>query len=206
MNIRRVFGGLSNPGPSCDGNPAGSDAGNAFRACNRRAGWLGWSHHDLPLADRGVADWRRYRRAPPQAQKLFEAGKYDELIQLVAATASPSSLERYLAGLANLKLEPPNREAARQAFDQLAGDERDAWTFVGRSADALVDDESDAAVEAAAKRSRWIRTRSSRTTSSDWRTRRRRTGPAPSRRSRKPRRSIRRSPTRTTTLARRTIT
>jgi tetratricopeptide (TPR) repeat protein len=86
---------------------------------------------------------------PPEAQKLFESGKYDEVIQLVTRNESPSPEERYLAGQSALKLDPPNRDAAKETFGRLGGDENDAWTFIGRSASALVDRQSDEALAAA---------------------------------------------------------
>jgi tetratricopeptide (TPR) repeat protein len=90
---------------------------------------------------------------PPSAQKLFESGQYEALLERVAAakdeTAPPDAL--YLAGQAALKLEPPDRDAAKTAYERLEGegDETRAWTFVARSAALLIDHAADPALAAA---------------------------------------------------------
>lgn len=86
---------------------------------------------------------------PSQAQKLFESGKYDELIQLVNEDQSPSPEDVYLAGQAALKVEPPDREAAKRAYARLEGGDENPWTLIARSAKALVDHAADEALAAA---------------------------------------------------------
>lgn len=88
---------------------------------------------------------------PPSVQKLFEAGQYGELIQQVATDEAPSPEALYLAGQAALKLEPPDREAAKNAYARLAGagDDNAAWTAIARSATALVDRAGNEALAAA---------------------------------------------------------
>lgn len=86
---------------------------------------------------------------PSQAQKLFESGKYDELIQLVNEDQWPSPEDVYLAGQAALKVEPPDREAAKRAYARLEGGDENPWTFIARSARALVDHAADEALATA---------------------------------------------------------
>ena len=90
---------------------------------------------------------------PPSAQKLFESGQYEALLEQSAVAtdeaAPPDAL--YLAGQAALKLEPPDRDAARTAYARLEGegDETRAWTFIARSAALLIDHDADPALAAA---------------------------------------------------------
>ena len=78
------------------------------------------------------------------ARTLFEAGKYQDVVDRTPAE-SPSDAQ-YVKGLALLKLN--RQDEAKQAFRRLesAGG---AWQSVGRSAVALIDGNSDAALEAA---------------------------------------------------------
>jgi tetratricopeptide (TPR) repeat protein len=89
--------------------------------------------------------------AQPSAQKLFEMGQYDQLLERVATDADAPPDALYLAGQAALKLEPPDRDAARKACQRLEGegDETRAWTFVARSAAHLIDHAADPALAAA---------------------------------------------------------
>ena len=90
---------------------------------------------------------------PPSAQKLFESGQYEALLERSGVVqdeaAPPDAL--YLAGQAALKLEPPDRDAARTAYARLEGegDETRAWTFIARSAAHLIDHDADPALAAA---------------------------------------------------------
>jgi tetratricopeptide (TPR) repeat protein len=88
---------------------------------------------------------------PPSVQKLFESGQYDALRQRVAAEDVPPPADLYLAGQAALKIEPPDRDGAKAAYAQIerAGDEQSGWTFIARSAKAVVDHAGDEAVRAA---------------------------------------------------------
>lgn len=82
-------------------------------------------------------------------QRHFEAGQYAELLELVATIETPSPVDRYLAGQSALRLKPQDVEQARMWFRQLGMDEADPWTWVGRSAVALLDRNLDEAVAAA---------------------------------------------------------
>jgi tetratricopeptide (TPR) repeat protein len=85
----------------------------------------------------------------PATQQLFESGQYDELIQRVADAHDPSPAEIYLMGQSALKLAPPDREAAKLAYARLERGDEHAWTFIARSATALVDHAADEALGAA---------------------------------------------------------
>lgn len=93
--------------------------------------------------------------APAQlsVQKLFESGQYDQLLQRVADDDAATPEAIYLAAQAALKLEPPDREAAKALHRRLegSGDETSAWTFIARSAAAIVDHAADAALAAASQ-------------------------------------------------------
>jgi tetratricopeptide (TPR) repeat protein len=81
--------------------------------------------------------------AQEEARKLFEAGKYQAVVEQTAADQSAAG--QYLKGLAHLKLNQP--DAAKEAFQKLGGD--DAWRSVGQSAVALADGNQQGAVAAA---------------------------------------------------------
>ena len=82
--------------------------------------------------------------AQDDQRKLFESGKYQEVVERTADDESPGA--QYLKGLAHLKLDQP--DAAKDAFRRLErGDE--AWKAVGDSAIASIDGNRDAALEAA---------------------------------------------------------
>jgi tetratricopeptide (TPR) repeat protein len=82
--------------------------------------------------------------AQDDPRKLFESGKYQEVVERTANDDSPGA--QYLNGLAHLRLKQPDE--AKDAFRRLErGDE--AWKAVGESAIALVDNNRDAALEAA---------------------------------------------------------
>ena len=74
----------------------------------------------------------------PALQKLFEAGKNNEVIAAIPAdTSNPSAL--FLLGQVSEKLR--DRDTARTAYKKIASllPESDAWHFVGMSAAQLVD-------------------------------------------------------------------
>jgi tetratricopeptide (TPR) repeat protein len=81
--------------------------------------------------------------AQENARKVFEAGKYQAVVEQTASDDSPAA--QYLKGLAHLKLNQP--DVAKEAFGRLAADE--AWKSVGQSAIALADGNQDAALAAA---------------------------------------------------------
>ena len=81
--------------------------------------------------------------AQDEAQKLFEAGKYQEVVERTASESTPEA--RYLKALAHRKLD--QNDQAKDAFRQLA-EAGDAWKAVGESGIALVDGNLDDAVNA----------------------------------------------------------
>jgi len=80
--------------------------------------------------------------AQEDVRKLFEAGKYPEVIARIPASAPPDA--QYVKGLAHLKLN--QADAAKEAFGRLDGG---AWKSVGQSAIAMADGDQDAALAAA---------------------------------------------------------
>jgi tetratricopeptide (TPR) repeat protein len=83
---------------------------------------------------------------PPSVQNLFESGQYAQVLERVRAADAPTPQQLYLAGQSALKLTPPDDGQARTWFGRLGGAETDAWTFVGRSAVAVVGDDAAKAV------------------------------------------------------------
>jgi tetratricopeptide (TPR) repeat protein len=81
------------------------------------------------------------RSTAQEARSLFEAGKFQAVVEQSAA--APAA--QYLKGLAHLKLNQP--DAAKEAFGRLGAD--GAWKSVGQSATALADGNQDAALAAA---------------------------------------------------------
>jgi len=81
----------------------------------------------------------------PTIQSLFEAGKYQQVIDQVSATEEPQPADVYLAGQSARKLDPPDLDAAREWFGRLADGDENPWTFIGRSASAVVDGDSNKA-------------------------------------------------------------
>jgi tetratricopeptide (TPR) repeat protein len=75
------------------------------------------------------------------ARRLFEAGKYPEVVERTAGDASPEA--QYLRGLAHRKL--GQTDQAKEAFGRLQGG-GEAWKAVGESAVALGDGNLDAAL------------------------------------------------------------
>jgi tetratricopeptide (TPR) repeat protein len=82
--------------------------------------------------------------AQDEVRKLFEAGKYQEVIERTSGESAPEA--RYLKALAHRKLD--QNDEAKQAFRQLE-EAGDAWRAVGESGVALVDGNVDGAVNAA---------------------------------------------------------
>lgn len=74
----------------------------------------------------------------PTIQQLFESGQYAPLLERVAAAEMPSPEDLYLAGQASRRLDPPDEVQARNWFIRLGGEETDYWTFIGRSAIAML--------------------------------------------------------------------
>ncbi len=84
-----------------------------------------------------------------EIEKLFESGRYEALLERVAEAGAPPVEDRYLAGHSALKVKPPDLQRARELFGGLGADPEDPWTFIGRSAVAVMDHQAEAAVTAA---------------------------------------------------------
>jgi len=82
--------------------------------------------------------------AQDEVRKLFESGKYQEVVERTSGESAPEA--RYLKALAHRKLN--QNDQAKEAFRQLA-EAGDAWKAVGESGVALVDGNVDDAVNAA---------------------------------------------------------
>ena len=82
--------------------------------------------------------------AQDEVRKLYEAGKYKEVVARTSGESAPEA--RYLKALAHRKLN--QNDQAKDAFRQLA-EAGDAWRAVGESGIALVDGNGDEAVNAA---------------------------------------------------------
>ena len=82
--------------------------------------------------------------AQDDAQKLYESGKYQEVVERTSSETAPEA--RYLKALAHRKLD--QNDPAKDAFRQLA-EAGDAWRAVGESGVALADGNVDEAVNAA---------------------------------------------------------
>jgi tetratricopeptide (TPR) repeat protein len=82
--------------------------------------------------------------AQDEIQKLYESGKYQEVVERTSGESAPEA--RYLKALACRKLD--QNDQAKDTFRQLA-EAGDAWQAVGESGVALVDGNVDDAVKAA---------------------------------------------------------
>ena len=82
--------------------------------------------------------------AQDDVRKLFESGKYKEVVERTSGDVPPEA--RYLRALAYRKLD--QNDQAKDAFRQLTG-AGDAWRAVGESGIALADGNTDEAVNAA---------------------------------------------------------
>jgi tetratricopeptide (TPR) repeat protein len=86
--------------------------------------------------------------APAQEdiQKLFDAGRYQEVVDKTPADAPPDA--QYRKGLARRKIDQHGE--AKEDFGRLSGG-GEAWSAVGESARAMIDGNLDGALEAARK-------------------------------------------------------
>ena len=77
---------------------------------------------------------------------MFEAGQYQQVIDIADSSASPEVL--YSAAQSHQKLGAANE--ARDTYGRLAArPDDDAWHFIGLSAQQLLDNQTDAALESA---------------------------------------------------------
>lgn len=99
----------------------------------------------LAVAFCGVATVAAQDMSP---QQLFDAGRYNEVVQAVPAEAGDDL--GFLAAQAHQRMNQAGE--AKERLQRLGGgDENNAWTYVGRSAAAQIDGDAGAA-EAAARR------------------------------------------------------
>jgi tetratricopeptide (TPR) repeat protein len=83
-----------------------------------------------------------------QVRKLFEAGKYDQVID--AGQSSPHAAPDIIYAAAQSAQKTGNVDQAREFYDRLATfPEDNAWHFVGVSGARLLGEETDAARDAA---------------------------------------------------------
>jgi len=83
---------------------------------------------------------------PARLQKLFEAGQYQQVVESAAPETPPAAL--FLAGQSYQKLGATEEAAA--IYARLASlPEGDPWRLIGRSAQQLVQNEVDGAVDSA---------------------------------------------------------
>lgn len=81
-----------------------------------------------------------------EVQRLFEAGQYQQVVETAGAESPPAVL--YTVAQSHQKLGATDQ--AREAYNQLAArPEDDVWHFIGKSAQQLLDDQADAALESA---------------------------------------------------------
>ena len=81
-----------------------------------------------------------------EVRRLFEAGRYQQVIEATGAEAPPAVL--YTAAQSHQKLGATDE--ARATYSQLAArPEDDAWHFIGLSGQQLLDDQAAAALESA---------------------------------------------------------
>lgn len=88
--------------------------------------------------------------AQEDPQKLFEAGKYQELVTLVDDTRDQGTVEpswTYLAGHSYLRMN--EARAAKDEFARLEGSDEPVWKEIGESAKLLAEGEEDSALRAA---------------------------------------------------------
>jgi tetratricopeptide (TPR) repeat protein len=84
--------------------------------------------------------------AQEDLQKLFDAGKFQEVVEKTPGDAPPDA--QYRKGLAHRKLD--QNDQAKEAFGRLAGG-GEAWNAVGESARLQIDGNLDGALDAATK-------------------------------------------------------
>jgi tetratricopeptide (TPR) repeat protein len=81
-----------------------------------------------------------------QLQRLFEAGKFQQVVEGVSADSSPEAV--YTAAQSHQKLGAA--EQASELYRQLASrPEDDTWHFIGQSAQQLIEDNTEAALDSA---------------------------------------------------------
>lgn len=93
-----------------------------------------------------VCSGAAFAQEPTEAQRAFESGKYQEVVDAAAASSTPSTL--FLGALSAQKIgDTPRANAFLEQLAQLP--ESDAWHFVGVSARQLLAGDDQGAFEAA---------------------------------------------------------
>ena len=89
------------------------------------------------------------RAQDPSPQAHFDAGRYEDAINAIAAQSNPSPELIFLAGRSHIHLNRPGE--ARAQFERLSSgvDPATAWSLVGESASALIDANNSLAIEKA---------------------------------------------------------
>jgi tetratricopeptide (TPR) repeat protein len=87
--------------------------------------------------------------AQDSIKALFEAGKYDQVIERVAAKGDADRTELYIGGLSAHKSGHGDR--ANEWFSRLADGDHAAWKGIGESARALASGDLDGALGAATR-------------------------------------------------------
>jgi tetratricopeptide (TPR) repeat protein len=86
----------------------------------------------------------------PELRRLFDAGRYQQVIEAGGAPATGDQQSRvtYLVARSQEKL--ARKDEARRAYEQLAaGGDQDPWNAIGRSAIALLGSNTQGALDAA---------------------------------------------------------
>ena len=87
-----------------------------------------------------------FAQDPVEVRKMFEAGKYQQVVEAAPAEAPPAVL--YTAAQSQQKLGA--NDQAIEIYRRLAElPEGDAWRFIGQSGQQLLEDNADAATESA---------------------------------------------------------
>lgn len=86
-----------------------------------------------------------YAQDPAQVRKMFEAGQFQQVVEVTGSESSPEVLFTIAQSHQKLGATDP----ARNIYSQLAGrPEGDAWRHIGDSARKLLDNDVDGALEA----------------------------------------------------------
>lgn len=87
-----------------------------------------------------------FAQDPAEVRRLYEAGQYQQVVESAGAAAAPDVV--YTAAQSHQKLGAT--EQARERYGELAARPADdPWHFIGVSGQRLLDDQADAAIEAA---------------------------------------------------------
>lgn len=87
-----------------------------------------------------------FAQDPSEVWKLFEAGQYQQVVEINTADAAPAVL--YAVGQSHQKLGA--NDQAIEVYRRLAElPDGDAWHLIGRSAQQLLENDADAALESA---------------------------------------------------------